>query len=107
MAAMLPVVLLCVVIVVVFGVLMGMYFRPTLKMTSRAEGQVVSVAKREVRDEVHRHEEFDVTIEFTALGAPWTFVKTFRERMPHTLKPGATVEVRYNPGDPAMADLAN
>jgi hypothetical protein len=100
---MFPLIALIIIVLIVSLVLMALYFRPELKMTSQTSGTVVSSTLREVRTETERREETVVVVAYTAVGQKCSMQNVLRGNHTGRFPEGLGVQVKYNPAKPEMA----
>ena len=94
-----------VVAVILALVLARVYMTDRRRMTSRTNGRIVSASQRVIVDETARRTETEVVAQFTAGGREHQVRRVLAGERAGHFPPGREVPIRYNPGEPSMAEL--
>ena len=95
-----------VVFAIGLGILLAkFYLTDQRRMTSQTTGRVVSAAQRVIVDESARRTETEVVARFTAGGQEHEVRRVLKGERARQFPPGREIAIKYNPGEPWMADL--
>ena len=97
--------LLAAIVVTIIASMIFLSHLKMFKLTSHADGVVISASEREIRDDTERREETVVVCGYSAKGKPYELQKVFRGRRASRFAVGMAVLVRYNPAQPQMSDI--
>jgi hypothetical protein len=96
--------------VVFFGtailLLFKFYFTDRRRMTSYTDGRVIRSDERVVVDEAARRTETEIVAAYSASGKEYQVSRVIQGAKAKIFPVGQVVRVRYNPGEPDMAELA-
>jgi len=84
----------------------ALYFNNSRRMTSITAGKIVRSEEREVMRKDAREFETDIVASYTASGKEYQITRTLPGRLSKRFGQGKTINIRYNPAEPDMADLA-
>lgn len=82
------------------------YFTDRRRMTSYTEGRVLTADERVVIDKDMRRTETEIVASYTASGKDYQVRRVIEGAKAKLFPPGRPVQVRYNPGEPDMSELA-
>ena len=92
-------------IVGVYFLLAKFYLTDQRRMTSYTQGKVTKSEQRTIVTETERRHETDVTATFTAMGKEFEVKRTMKGQRAARHPVGSEIPVRYNPGEPWMAEI--
>ena len=88
------------------GVLLAkFYLTDRRRMTSQATGRVVSAEQRVIVDATARRTQTEVVARFMANGHEHEVRRVFPGERARQFPPGRQIPIRYNPGEPWMAEV--
>jgi hypothetical protein len=95
---------------VVFALLLGVllskfYLTDRRRMTSQTMARVVSAREKVVVDATARRTQTEVVARFMANGHEHEVRRVFQGERARQFPPGRQIPVRYNPGEPWMAEV--
>jgi hypothetical protein len=82
------------------------YFTNRRRMTSYTQGRVLTADERVVVDKDMRRTETEILAAYSASGKEFQVRRVIQGAKGKLFPPGRPVQVRYNPGEPDMSELA-
>ena len=92
-------------IVLLYVLLAKFYLTDRRRMTSYTQGKVTKVEQRTIVDDRQRRHETEVTATFTAMGTAIEVKRILPGQRAARYPVGAEIPIRYNPGEPWMAEI--
>ncbi len=89
-----------------FVIMARFYFTNARRMTSHTTGQVVSSEERVRIENDRRHVDTHIVVRYSAHGRELTLARVVRGGFARKYPPGLELNIKYNPAEPEMADLA-
>ena len=96
----------CVFLGTLVVLLFKFYFTDRRRMTSYTEGRVVTADERVVVDSDMRRTETEIVAAYNAMGKEYRVRRVIDGAKSKLFPPGRPVQIRYNPGEPDMSELA-
>jgi hypothetical protein len=82
------------------------YFNDGRRMTSITQGRVLRSEERAIERFGAREMETEIVVSYQAAGRELEMTRLLRGAFGRRYAPGASINVRYNPAEPEMADVA-
>jgi hypothetical protein len=92
-------------LLLLYVLLAKFYLTDQRRMTSYTQGRIKSVEQRTIVTERERRHETDLVATFTAMGQEIEVKRTLPGQRAVRHPVGSEIPIRYNPGEPWMAEI--